>query len=293
MMLCSVVSCEKRGDGNERGKTIKVITSLFPVYDFAKNIGKDRAEVILLIPPGVEPHSFELKPADILKINQADIFVYTIGTMEPWVEDIVEAVDGEKPLIVEAGKGIAMIRKKGESGEIDPHIWLDFSNAQKLVDNILEGYLRVDFSNSSDYIKNAMEYKAKLAELDRKYKETLSLCKKDTIIHGGHFAFGYLAERYNLEYFSAYKGFSPDAEPSPGSLIKLIERMKRHELKYVFFEELITPRLAEAIAREANVKLLRLHGAHNITKDELVYGETFISLMEKNLANLKIGLECK
>jgi len=285
-----LLSCEKKIEKVAGEKKLKVVTSLFPLYDFARNIGKEKTDVTLLLPPGVEPHSFEPRPGDILKINEADIFIYTGRFMEPWVEDILKGIGSQGPLIIDSSK---VIRLTEEAGKRDPHIWLDFSNAKKMVVNILDGFLRRDLSNKGFYLKNAEEYKKKLDELDKKFKDSLSSCKKDTIIHGGHFAFGYLAKRYNLKYISAYKGFSPDAEPTPGSLIELSKKLKEHDIKYIFYEELISPKVSEAIARETGAKLLMLHGAHNVTKDEMDRGVTFISLMEQNLNNLKVGLQCQ
>jgi zinc transport system substrate-binding protein len=111
-------------------------------------------------------------------------------------------------------------------------------------------------------------------------------------IHAGHFAFGYMARRYGLQYIAAY-GFSPDAEPSPKKLIELVKTLKKHGLAHLYYEELITPRVAETIAKETGASLLMLHGAHNLTKDEFEKGVTFISLMEDNLKNLKAGLQCQ
>jgi len=294
-----ISSCEKKEEKVTGEKRLKVITTLFPLYDFARNIGKQKADVTLLLPPGVEPHAFEPKPGDILKIKDADIFIYTGRFMEPWVDDIVKSFGSHGPLVVDSSKVIKLIGEevkddqKHDGDKMDPHIWLDFSRAQKMVVNILDGFLKKDLENKDFYLKNAEEYKTQLKELDKKYRESLSSCKKDIIIHGGHFAFGYLARRYNLKYFSAYKGFSPNAEPTPKNLIELSKKLKDNDLKYIFYEELINPKVSEVIARETGAKLLLLHAAHNVTKEELDRGVTFISLMEQNLKNLKIGLQCQ
>jgi zinc transport system substrate-binding protein len=175
---------------------------------------------------------------------------------------------------------------------MDPHFWLDFVNAQKMVDHILEGLLKRDSANKDFYSKNAEQYKSKLNDLDVQFKETLSRCKKKMFIHAGHFAFGYMARRYGLQYIAAY-GFSPDAEPSPKKLVELTKTLKKHGLAHLYYEELITPRVAETIAKETGASLLMLHGAHNLTKDEFEKGVTFISLMQENLKNLKAGLQCQ
>jgi len=304
--------CEEKGKSPEQ-KGLKVVTTLFPLYDFARNIGKDKIDASLLLPPGVESHSFEPRPEDIRKIAHSDIFIYTGKYMEPWVEDLLKGIANKNLLIIDCSEGVTLLEgghehdhgKEGRSsdeepaeghphehgGKKDPHIWLDFSNAQKMVDDILTGFVRRDPSNKPFYTKNAEQYKSKLDDLDRRFKETLSSCKTNIFIHGGHFAFGYLAKRYGLRYISAY-GFSPDAEPSPKKLAELVKTMRENGSKYIYYEELITPRVAEAISRETGATLLKLHGAHNLTKEELEKGVTFISLMEGNLKNLRIGLQC-
>lgn len=299
-LACPVISCRQKSTGGGAGKKLIVVASLFPLYDFARNIGKEKAEVILLLPPGVEPHSYEPSPGDVLKMHEADIFLFTGEAMEPWIGDIRKEIRGEKPLIVDTGNGIRMTDGHADSeeddhdhGRKDPHIWLDFSNAQKMVDTILEGFVRADPLNKEFYMQNAEAYKQQLQELDKKYSGSLASCKKRILIHGGHFAFGYLAGRYNLQYLSAYQGFAPNAEPTPGNLIELVRKLRDSKLKFVFYEELIVPRVAETIAQETGAGLLKLNGAHNVTKEELAQGVTFISLMEQNRENLMRGLECR
>ncbi len=292
-------ACQMKAKESYEHRKIKVVTSLFPLYDFAKNIGREKTEVSLLLPPGIEAHSFEPKPGDIVKINEANLFIYTGEFMEPWVDDIVKAI-GKGPLIINASKGIYFEYRNSnghrfhhDKSVTDPHIWLDFFYAQKMVDNILEGFINSDPGHEDYYRRNADVLKKRLIELDKRFMESLKSCKKDTIIHGGHFAFGYLAKRYNLKYLTAYKEFSPDAEPAPKDLIELINTINKNNVKFIFYEELINPKLSETISKETGAKLLMLHGAHNVTKDEINRGVTFISMMEQNLKNLKIGLECE
>ncbi|MBI5639365.1 MAG: zinc ABC transporter substrate-binding protein [Nitrospirae bacterium] len=303
--LCAA-SCQrgKQPEIVKEGKRLTVVTSLFPLFDFARNVGKEKAEVLLLLPPGVEPHSFEPKPGDIARLNTADIFIYTSPSMEPWVRNILKGVDANRLMVVEAGRDVPLISEAEgsrhqmhsnshhDSGGADPHIWLDLGNAAKMVDFIMEAFAGADPENRAFYKTNAEGYKAKLSLLDMSFKDGLSACGKDVFINGGHFAFGYLARRYNLKYLSAY-GFSPDAEPSPRGLVILTDTMKKKGLRYIFHEELIEPRVAETIGKETGAALLRLHGGHNITKDELARNVSFLSLMEKNLENLRKGLECR
>jgi len=299
-LVCPVISCRQKSTVGSAEKKLIVVASLFPLYDFARNIGKEKAEVVLLLPPGVEPHSYEPCTGDILKMHEADIFLFTGEAMEPWIGDIRKEIRGEKPLIVDTGRGIRMTGGHADSegddhdhGRQDPHIWLDFSNAEKMVDTILDGFVRADPLNKEFYMQNAEAYTQRLQELDKQYSGSLASCKKRILIHGGHFAFGYLARRYNLQYLSAYQGFAPNAEPTPRNLIELVKKLRDSKLQFLFYEELIVPRVAETIAQETGAGLLKLNGAHNVTKEELAQGVTFISLMEQNLENLRKGLECQ
>ncbi len=298
--VVTLFSCGTKPQPEDRQK-ITVVTTLFPLFDFTRSIADGKADILLILPPGVEAHAFEPKPADILKVDRAGLFIYTGRYMEPWAQDILKSTASNKLTIVDASSGIALSRlgsdrhsgKDGHGhGSYDPHIWLDFGNAMKMVDTITEGLCTADPGNSSFYRKNAGAYKEKLGTLDKTYQDALAACKKKALIHGGHFAFGYLARRYGLEYISAYEG-SPNAEPTARRIIALKNKMKENDIRYVFFEELLNPRVSELLARETGAKLLKLNGAHNITKDEFRNQVTFLSLMEDNLKNLKTGLECR
>ncbi|MCX5895724.1 MAG: zinc ABC transporter substrate-binding protein [Proteobacteria bacterium] len=296
LILSLCPSCKRdTGGADEKGKLV-VVTSLFPLYDFAKHIGKDRAEVSLLIPPGVESHSFEPKPRDMIKIYDADMFIYTGAAMEPWVADIIAGIQGKNLLIIDASTGIAPIEKSADPGDehrgTDPHIWLDLAYAQKMVDTMCAGFIEKDPVNKTFYTDNAAAYKSSLTALDTRFQDALSRCEKKIVIHGGHFAFGYLARRYHLTYVAAY-GFSPDSEPTPKRLYELSELTKRNHITHIFYEELLNPRVAETIARETGATLLKLNAAHNITKDEMDRGVSFIAIMEQNLKNLIVGLQCR
>ncbi|GAB1401861.1 metal ABC transporter substrate-binding protein [Elusimicrobiota bacterium] len=281
----------------------QIITTLFPTYDFAKQIGRDKIDITLLLPPGVEPHTFEPKPQDIVKINKSDIFIYTGKDMEPWAEDLLKAIPNKNLKVVDASSGIEFISGKEEHDEEnnhdhhhtekDPHIWLDFENAMIMVDTIAKALIEKDPANKDFYLKNATEYKDKLADLDNRVKETLAGAKHKTIIYGGHFTFGYFAKRYGLEYDSPYEGFSPNAQPSPKAIGELIKKLKKSQIKYIYYEELLDPKVARTISQATGAKLELLHGAHNVSKTELKSGITFIDIMNDNLKKLKEGLECR
>jgi zinc transport system substrate-binding protein len=307
-LLMMTLSACNRGDNSTAGRKagLKVVTSLYPLYDFTRNIGKNRVEVILLMPPGIEPHSFEPKPADVVTLSNADLFIFTNKYMEPWAEKLIGGVGSKKLVIVDSSKGVLFIEEDGEQEHhpekevhkehlhkgMDPHIWLDLGNAVKMVDNITEGLIAKDTANMDYYRRNADEYKALLQQLDENFRKELTNCATRKIVSGGHLAFSYLAKRYSLTNISAY-GFSPDAEPAPGQLIMLSKLLKKEGIKYIFYEEMLSPRVAELLSKESGAHMLFLNGIHNISRDEFEKGISFVTIMEKNLQNLKRGLQCR
>jgi zinc transport system substrate-binding protein len=304
-----LTACGRDAGEARKPTTLTVVATLFPLYDFTRNVVGNKAHVILLLPPGVEPHAFEPRPSDIKTINESQVFIHTGLAMEPWVASFMKLDEKRDLIIVDASTGITL--RQGTAGhrhtfrkedqlnasnerharEADPHIWLDFHNAALMVDTIAGALAAKDPANRELYLTNAQSYKARLDALDKKFIAELGPCPVKLFIHGGHYAFGYLAGRYGLTYLSAYEG-SPNSEPTPRRIIELKRLMEEHRLKHVYYEELITPRMAETLAKETGATLLKLHGAHNLTREELKGGVTFIDLMNRNLENLKIGLQC-
>jgi zinc transport system substrate-binding protein len=275
---------------------LKVVTTLFPLYDMAKNIGGADADVTLLLPPGMEAHSFEPKPSDMLKIAGADIFIYTGKFMEPWAHDITQTLSGTRPIVVDASRGTHMIAgtvhdPDEPAGTMDPHIWLDFDNAKIMAQNIADAFIAADDTNAGAFRQAAGRYTDALAALDTGFRTTLATCKTKEIVYGGHSAFGYLANRYGL-HFVAAQGVAPDAEPTARGLAGLIDQIREHHIQYIFFEELSSPKVAETIAEETKVTLLPLNAAHNLSKDQWDRGVSFFDILNTDLENLKKGLAC-
>lgn len=311
IIVAILIGFSLKNDKEVKGDKVSVVTTLFPLYDFAKEIGGDKVQVSLLLPPGVEAHAYEPKPSDIVKINGSDLFVYTGKFMEPWAEDVIKSITNKNTKIVDSSTEIVMMKEAEgahkeehedehveekeehghEHGGVDPHIWLDFDNSKIIVSNILKALTEKDPVNADYYKANASLYIEKLSKLDESYNNTLSTCKTREIVYGGHYAFGYLAKKYNLEYVSA-QGFSPDSEPTAKDMIALVDQIKNDNINYVFYEELASPKIAETLSRETDSKLLLLNGAHNLSKEEMENGVSFLSIMEKNLSNLKTGLNC-
>ncbi len=276
---------------------LQIVTTLFPLYDMARVIGAGKAAVSLLLPPGVEPHSFEPKPGDMARINGAGIFIYTGGSMEPWAEDIVRSVSNKELLVVNAGLGVKLMRGTGADPDEpanapDPHIWLDLDNAKAMAANISAALEKKDPANADLYRRTSAAYNGKLAALDAAYRTGLSTCRTKTIIYGGHYAFGYLARRYGLRYVAA-QGLAPDSEPTARDLVALVEQVKKEKVKFVFYEELTSPRIAETLAGETGAGILLLNAAHNVSRDQVERGVSFFDILQSDLDSLREGLECR
>lgn len=305
IFLTLLWSCQPAKESNKADKKLKVIATIFPVYDFARNIGGDKINIKMLLPPGIDAHHYELRPEDIVKVTKADIFLFTNFELEQWAYKIIKAAEkNTNMLAIETGKGaVLMPLSKEDEGkdehenlgknisQFDPHIWLDMDNAQKMADNIADAFINKDPRNSDYYKINAHDYKLKLMALDQQYRTQLSGCKTKTILHAGHSAFAYLAKRYNLQYIAVYNVFA-DAEPAPQKVFYLIEQIKNEKVPYVYYEDMINPRLAQMIAGETGAGLLKLNNGHDIRKKDLDKGDSFISIMENNLINLTKGMKC-
>jgi len=288
MLILSLTGCGnsvplKKVD-NTKNK-ITIITTLFPVYDFAKSIGGNKADVILLIPPGTEPHGYEPTASDLVNINNADVFAYTGDFMEKWVSGILNSLTNPNLEIVDTSKGTEII-----SG--DPHIWLDFEHDKIMAKNIADAIIKKDINNKNYYEKNLQDLTEKFNKIDNDYRTTISSCQTKEIVYGGHYAFGYLVRRFGLEYIAA-QGLSPDSEPTAKGLIDLVDQVKRDGVKYIFYEELASPKVAETISHEANAKMLLLNNLESLPKNDIENGKTFIDAMYQSLDNIKVGLDCK
>jgi zinc transport system substrate-binding protein len=250
----------------------------------------------------MEPHSFEPRPSDIMTLNRAGLFIYTSPAMEPWAEGMLKGLRNKDLVIVNSSRGIPAHalsegKPQGQKPErhphaSDPHIWLDFACAVQMVENIRDGFITKDPASRDAYEKNAAAYIGELKRLDERYRSGLHHCRKDVIVNGGHFAFAYMANRYGFRYISVY-GVSPNAEPTAADMARVMKLIRDNGLSHLFHEELISPRGAKTLSRETGVTLLKLNAAGNITRDDFDRGETFLSLMGKNLEALKKGLQCR
>jgi zinc transport system substrate-binding protein len=285
--------------GTEAPEKPEVVCSLFPLYEFARAVAGERADVSLLLPPGVEPHAWEPKASDLVAISKADLFLCVSQDLEPWAGDVVRGAARKGLKVMVATEGLDMIEqghpaRHGEEGSRgrDPHVWLDLQLDQRIVARIAEALSAIDPAGEAYYRANAREYSEKLHVMDERYKETLARCRQRYLIVGGHSAFAYLARRYGLEQIPLY-GVSADSEPTPQRLAEVIETARAAKVKHIFFETLINPRLSRVVAEEIGAGTLVLNPGANLTAKEFAGGATFLSILGENLESLKKGLECE
>ncbi|WP_373261834.1 metal ABC transporter substrate-binding protein [Hungatella hathewayi] len=291
-----------KADAMESKKMLKVMASFYPMYDFAAKIGGDKAEVITLVPSGTEPHDWEPAAADIRNLEEADLFIYSGAGMEHWVDDVLASLDNKDLISVEASKGVALrdghshsheeeegAGEPEEEGQYDPHVWLSPLNAEKEMENIKNAYIKADPDNRDYYEANYELYASRFVDLNQKFKDTLSsLPNKDIVV--SHEAFGYLCDAYGLNQVGI-EGLSPDSEPSPARMAEIIDFVRANHVRVIFFEELVSPKVAETIAKETGSSVQVLNPLEGLSDEELESGADYFSVMEENLKQLEAALK--
>lgn len=292
--LCAVVAVSifgvyrKNQHTNATG-TIAVSASFYPLYDFARNVGGSHVTATNITPAGAEPHDYEPSAQAIVQAQKSAVFIYNGGTLEPWANKFVKDY---QHVVVKASADVALRTAtiEGQSNVKDPHFWLDPVLAQQIVRNIRDGLIQADPKHSADYTKNAADYIAKLQLLDQQFKTGLSSCQQHTIITS-HEAFGYVAARYHFDV-QAIAGLSPDTEPSANKLAELTQTAREQNIHYIFFESLVSPRLADTIAQEVGAKTLVFDPLEGLTNEAQKQGQNYLSVQRQNLAALRTALAC-
>mgnify|MGYP005833113857 CR=1 FL=1 len=284
------------------GAGLRVVTTIFPLQEFARAVAGERAAVDLIMPPGASIHNWQPRPGDMIRLASSDLFIFLGLHLEPWAGGLLESVRGKAPARLEAAAGLDLPEleeepghsgpEHDEHGAVDPHVWLDPVIDQRIVDKITEALCGLDPEASTVYRANASAYKEKLRELDALYSDSLKGCRGATLVIAGHAAFGYLAARYGLRQTALY-GLSPDAQLSPGAMREAVEFCRGRGLKTVFFENTVSRGAAETLARELGGRVLVLRPGHNLTRDEMAAGLTFLDIMKENLRAIKEGLGCR
>lgn len=285
----------KQPAGAVQQNKLTVVTSIYPLYEFARQVGGERVNAVNLVPPGAEPHDWEPTPRDLQTLNKAAVLLFNGIGLEPWVGKTVKSLDNKGLLAVEVSRdlGTEAGHDDGHGHEpagADPHTWLDPVLAQQMVERVREALVKADPAGAEQYGANARAYQEKLAALHEDFKASLGQgCRREFVT--SHAAFGYLARRYNLEQV-AIAGLSPEVEPSPKDVAAIVAEAREHGATHIFFETLVSPKIAETVAREIGAETLVLNPLEGLTPEELAAGKDYLTVQRENLKNLKLALGC-
>ena len=311
-------NAKKEDDGK-----LNVVTTLFPYYDFARQIAGDAIDLTMVVPAGMDSHSFEPTPKDIRIMQEADVIIANGGAMEHWVDQVVDSFDREDQTVVimmdhvdaveeeivegmehsDEGHGHVHVHEDGEDGhleedesqyeiEYDEHIWTSPVNAMRMVDVIAETLTERDPDHGAMYQAGAAAYLEELERLDKEFREVRDSAVHDMIVMGDKFPLRYFVDTYGLRYRAAFSGCSSDTEPSARTIAYLIDKVKEEGLPVIYYLELSSHRVAEIIGEETGAVPLLFHSCHNVTRRQFEEGVTYLELMEQNVKNLWEGL-CK
>jgi zinc transport system substrate-binding protein len=270
---------------------IRVVTSFYPLYFFASEIGKENAHVVNITPSGAEPHDYEPTTYDVTQIEKSKLLIVNGAGLEPWVEKLQESLDKYHIEKIAVAQDIADLKIEDDNEQIiDPHIWLSPKRAKLIVANVTDTFIQLDPSHEASYRVNEAILIQKLDELDQNFRKGLASCRQQNIITS-HAAFGYIAQDYGLTQI-AISGLNPEEEPSPQQLATIAQRASQNNIEYIFFETLVSPRLAETIAREVGAKTLMFNPLEGLTQQEAEDGKDYFSIQTENINSLRIALEC-
>ena len=312
-------SDQQSGENGRSEERIRVVTTIFPPYDFVREIAGDRVELKMLLKPGEESHSYEPTPQDIIAIQESDVFIYTGGENDVWVEDILSSMPEGGRLTLRMTDCVDTVEEEhvegmkespghdhddheeddadpdgGEAGEdthsvheIDEHVWTSPVNAALIVERIKEILIQADPSGEAVYEENAAAYEEELAKLDREFRDVADHARRKLLIFGDRFPFRYFADEYGLDYYAAFPGCAGDTEPSAATMAFLIDKVKEEKVPAVLKMELSNDDIANAIAEATGTEVKVFYSCHNLSAEDFESGETYLSMMQKNVETLK------
>ncbi len=290
----------------ETSGRLQIVTTVFPAYDFARSAAGELADVTLLLPPGVESHSYEPTPADILRVQRCDLFIYLGGESDAWVDTILSAVEPSGDVLrmidcvdlleeetVEGMQGGHEHDHEGDHdhlGEVvgmDEHVWTAPLNAAAITRTI-GGHLAVlDPAHTTDYTANAETCALEMESLNRDFAAFFTGLPDRTIVFGDRFPLRYFAGAYDLDYYAAFPGCGVQTEPSAATVAFLTEKVREERLPTVWYIEFSNHLVADSIAEAAGVETAQFHTCHNVSRADMEAGVTYLSLMRDNLETLR------
>jgi zinc transport system substrate-binding protein len=289
------------GKKQNKNDKLNVVVTTFSTYDFVRQIAGDTVNINYLLGPGVDSHSFEPSSNDLIKIKNADMFIYIGGEMEKWVDKILgtDVITSKTELIkvtdcvetIEEQEVDGAEEHEEEEGAFDEHIWTSPKNAINMVNYLNNKLILSVPENKEMYNKNAESYIAKIEEVDSKIREIVNNKKRDRLVFGDKMPMQYFINEYGLKVSAAFNGCSTETEPSTKTITGLVERVKNDNIPVVLYIELSTGKTAKTIAQECNVEAMQIQTLHNISKDDFNNGESYVSLMLRNLDVLRKALQ--
>lgn len=311
VFICILVLATGCDVAHKDSEKLQVVTTLFPQYDFVRQVGGDKVEVTMLLQPGIEAHSYDPTPSDLVKMNQSDLIIYMGPYMETWAEDVFASLE-TKPTIMNLSEGFELkqleeehVSEQEEGAEdenedgteaehhhvYDPHLWTNPEYAIKMVEKIADKLGELDPKNQKYYEDNAANYKLQIRCLSDTIQAVVDGSELDTLYFAGKFAMYYFAEEYGLKYISAYDSCTSETEPNAKLVAEIIDAVKEKDAPVVFYEELSNHKAADTICQETGAKALLLHSCHNVSKKEFESGVTYVHLMYQNVRHLEEGLK--
>ena len=302
-ILCFSLSLCACGEGpaESGGEGLNIVCTVFPAYDFAREIAGEKANVTLLVPPGSEAHSFEPTPQDIIRIENCDLLIRNGGESEAWLEEILEGREDEIPSLTmmdcvetleeEAKEGMQGVSHDHEhEEEYDEHVWTSPVNAELIVSALCERLTAIDPENGSFYRANWKDYVSGLQKLDAAFRETVENGKFDTLIFADRFPVRYFVEEYGLDYYAAFPGCADDTEPSAKTVAFLIDKLRSEGIPAVMYIEFSNEKMADVICEDTGCEKLLFHSCHNVSAEQLKDGVSYLELMWGNVESLKEAL---
>ncbi|MRN53581.1 metal ABC transporter solute-binding protein, Zn/Mn family [Paenibacillus monticola] len=295
MLVVVLAGCGAKSGGSIVEGKVNVVTTFYPIYEFTQEIGGADIHVINLLPVGVEPHDWTPRSQDIINTSKAQLFLYNGAGLEGWVPNFLKGLEsGSKVQTVEVSHGVEYIMTdeatdNNDTLHTDPHTWVSPKSALIMAANIKDSLQSVDPEHKAGYEERYNQLAEKLQALDSKFQTELAKQPNHEIVVS-HQAFAYLARDYGLTQH-AIMGLSPDAEPRGQDMVALTDLVKKEGIKYIFFEELVSDKMAKTLAAEAGVSTMVLNPVEGLTQKQEKNGDNYFTLMEKNLQNLILALQ--
>lgn len=302
LSACAKTDKADPADDKNQDTPLKIVTTIYPPYDFAKTIAGDTADITMLLPLGAESHSYEPTPKDIIKIQESDFFIYIGGVGEYWAEQVLASMGDKAPrtlvlmdtvdlLEEEHVAGMAEEDKEDAHGEdFDEHVWTSPKRVLPMIAALTNALSELDPQHADLFRSNSEKYSTELQNLDQALTDTVSSAKRKTIVIGDRFPFRYLAYDYGLQYYAAFPGCSTETEPSAANIAYLSDKVREEQIPYVLYLEFSSGKVADAIARAGHAKTAMIHSAHNITKQDFENHASYLEIMYKNIDVLKEAL---